>query len=193
VVVSIWHPHATKKPEEPNFLTTRGPGAIVLAVTAFENFINDVLHLCLRTSRANEAALEELVRRDSLTDKFRSIPNLVTGGPELVNKDVELMQQVRHEIVHWYPRPVGKTNVPEWLQPLADRGLLYTVGAGPKDIGWMQKLLSFQLACWCGKSTASAAQQLADALAAGEQNKRRLNTAASRARMSARCFQALVI
>ncbi len=179
--------------EDENFLTVHGPGAIVLTVTAFEAFINAVLRSCLRMSTVNESTLEQLIRNDSLTEKFRLTPKLATGGPELAYEDVVLMQQVRNEVVHWYPRAVGKTGVPEWLQPLADRGLLYTLGAGDKDIGWLDKLLSFQLARWCGQTAASATKQFADALAAGEQDERRLNTAASTARMSARYFRELVI
>ena len=176
-----------------NFLTFYGPSAILLAVTAFESFINDALHLCLRTLRVNQAAFEQLVTADGLTAKFRGIPPLVTGGPELVNEDVALMQHVRHEIVHWYPRPVGSTNVPEWLQPLADRGLLYTIGSAPKDIGWQQKLESFQLARWCGQVTSIAAEQFAEALAVGEQDENHLSMVADTARSAAPYFRALVI
>jgi hypothetical protein len=64
-----------------------------------------------------------LATRDSLTEKFRKIPALVTGGPELANADIELVHEVRNEIVHYYPRPVGKTNVPKWLAPLVTKNL----------------------------------------------------------------------
>ena len=176
-----------------NFLALHGPSAVLLAVTAFESFINDALWMCLRTLTVNEAAFQQLVKADTLTDKFRDIPHLVTGGPELVNEDVALMQQVRHEIVHFYPRPVGSTNVPEWLQPLAERGLLYSIGSAPKDIGWQQKLQSFQLARWCGQVTSVAAEQFAEALAAGEQGEDHLSMVAYNVRITAPYFRALVI
>lgn len=170
-----------------NFLTLYGPSAIVVAVTAFEVFINETLYLCLLSTTVNEADFQDLAQRDALADKFRDIPHLVTGGPELVNPEVVLMQHVRNEIVHYYPRPVGATNVPEWLQPLADRGLLY------EDICWQQKLQSFQLARWCGQVASIAAQQFAEALAPRGEDERKLSLVAESARIDAAYFRHLAI
>lgn len=146
-----------------NFLTFHGPAAIVLSVTAFEVFLNEALHACLRRSTNNQPTFEALVKRDSLVEKFTRIPGLVTGGPELANPDVALVQLVRHEIVHFYP-PIGSGGIPDWLQPLADKGLLYSIGTHPHDIGWPQKVESFQLALWCATTIISAVNQFAHAL-----------------------------
>ena len=110
-----------------------------------------------------------------------------------MTEDVAQVQHVRNEIVHWYPRPVGGTGVPEWLQPLGDRGVLYTIGSPAKDIGWLQKRQSFQLARWCGEVTIIAARQFAEALAAGAQDERHLSVVAFHARSGPTYFRALVI
>jgi hypothetical protein len=144
-----------------NYLTVHGTAAILVTVTAFESFLNDTLHSCLRTLNTNVAKFEELATNDSLMNKFADIPALATGGPPLSNPDVSLVQHVRNEIVHYYPRPVGNTHVPEWLQSLAERGLFYTIGKPPHDIGWQQKLQSFGLARWVAATSAQAAQQFA--------------------------------
>jgi hypothetical protein len=144
-----------------------GPSAIALAVTAFECSLNEILHTCLRTTPPGQQ-LEEyrsLTRHDNLLAKFKTIPALVTGRPALENPDLELAQQVRHEIVHYYPRHIGTpSGVPEWLQPLVDKNLLCNSGAASGDICWEAKLQSFQLARWCGAAVANAAEQFETAL-----------------------------
>ena len=147
-----------------NFLTLNGPAAIVVAVTAFEAFLNDILHLCLRTRTTNQEAFEQLASRDAFIEKFRDIPKLFAGGPELVNSDVVLAQHVRNEIVHFYPRSVGTTGVPEWLEALREKDLFYRIGSPPQDLDWTANMGSFQLARWCASTVAGSARQFADAL-----------------------------
>jgi hypothetical protein len=84
--------------------------------------------------------------------------------------EIELVQHVRHEIAHHYPRPVGPSHVPEWLQPLADKGLFHSVGIAPQDIGWQQKLQSFQLARWCAAATCQTAQEFSNAICSNSEN-----------------------
>lgn len=150
--------------DRENFLTACGPSAILLAVTSFESFLNEALHTCLRTLHDPTGEFESLARFDTLKEKFVTIPRLVAGA-FIANADVDLVQHVRNEIVHYYPRHVGTvSNVPEWLEPLAELKLLYSIGAGKNDIGWQQKLGSFQLARWCAGTVAKAAFQFAEAI-----------------------------
>jgi len=58
--------------------------------------------------------------------------------------------------------------VPEWLQPLIEKQVLYTIA--PRDIGWQQKLESFELARWCCAVIAGAAEQFSKALCGADEN-----------------------
>lgn len=161
--------------EGDNFLTRHGPSAILVASTAFELLLNAALNDCLIMLQDPDRKYAGLATRDSLTEKFRMIPALVTGGPELANADIELVHEVRNEIVHYYPRPVGKTNVPEWLAPLVTKNLLYSIDDPQHEIAWHQKLESYQLARWCAATIARAADQFAAALAGGETDECKLS------------------
>ena len=147
-----------RKANDPtNHLTQHGPAAILVAFTALECFVNETLLNCFILS--NRAAFEELTNDDLFTKKLTQVPQLIRGGV-LDTTNIELVQHVRNEIIHHYPRDVGPTNVPDWLTPLANAGLLYTVGNAPNDIGWQQKLQSFQLASWCADVVRQTAHEV---------------------------------
>jgi hypothetical protein len=146
-----------------NYLTTYGPAAITLAVTALEIYVNDVLRVCMFTSKHNKELYTNLAKRDVLPEKYATIPKLITGQ-ELSSPNVTLLQHVRNEVVHHYPRAVGDTNVPDWLTPLVNLGLFHSIGQAPYDIGWQQKLESYKLAEWCCTTTVDAVRQFISAL-----------------------------
>jgi len=147
-----------------NFLSFYGPSAIVAATTAFEVFLNETLHEGLFINRTNE--LEELATRDSFIQKFRRLPALLTGGDPISSDDVELLHHVRNEIVHYYPRYIGTdSEVPEWLESLVQKDVLFTLKPKvTRDIGWTQKLRSYGLATWSGRTVVTAALQFADVI-----------------------------
>jgi hypothetical protein len=143
-----------------NRLTLYGPSAIVVAHAALESFLNEVLKSCLCVVPDPTGAFKKLVERDRFMAKFTDIPALVTGGQKLVNDDLELVHEVRHEIVHCYPHHVGtSTNVPNSLTALIAKDILV------KDISWHQKLQSFELARWSFRTIADAATQFCRVLA----------------------------
>jgi hypothetical protein len=146
-----------------NYLTTYGPAAIALAVTALEIYVNDVLRTCMFISKHNKELYTDLAKRDALPEKYATIPKLMTGQ-ELSNSNVTLLQHIRNEVVHHYPRAVGDTNVPDWLTPLVNLGLFHSIGQAPYDIGWQQKLESYKLAEWCCTNTVDAVRQFINAL-----------------------------
>jgi hypothetical protein len=177
-----------------NYLTFYGPSAILLIVTAFEVILNEALHDCLFMHRSTE--FENLAKDDSFIRKFSEIPALLTGGQPLANGDVELLHHIRNEIVHYYPRHVkgvSSSNIPEWLESLAQKHVLYTLGTGRKDIGWLQKLQSYKLVPWCATTAISGAEQFADALTGGEQDENKLGMVARNFRFKVRSIRSLSV
>jgi hypothetical protein len=180
-----------RKPHDgENHLTQHGPAAILVAVTALECLVNQTLQHCFLLH--NRTAFEKLVQRDSLVEKLQEIPRLASGSGS-VTADIELVQHVRNEIAHHYPRDVGPTHVPEWLRPLADKGLFCAMGIAPQDIGWQQKIQSFQLARWCAAVTCQTAQQFVTAVRGDEDQQSVVASIADTAKISAAYFQALLV
>ena len=157
-----------------NHLTQHGPAAILVAFTALECFVNQLLQQCFILS--NRTAFEQLLDDDLFIKKLKQIPKLIRGSA-LVTTNIELVQHVRNEIIHHHPRDVGPTGVPQWLIPLAKAGLLYTVGNAPNDIGWQQKLQSFQLASWCADTVRLTAHEFVTSLRGNQHNQPDLTSA----------------
>jgi hypothetical protein len=171
-----------------NFLTEHGPAAIVIGVTALEAFVNQILFSCLRTLPNLQPQLEQLADRDNFLEKISDIPALVSGQQLRQYSDLALVQHVRNEIVHYYPKR-GSPDTPAWLHPLNDKGLLYGINGYPNDIGWEDKMLSFYLAKWCGVTVAQAAEDFGLALGASNN----LTAPGLSAKWTSGNFRALII
>ena len=139
-----------------------GPAAIVISVTALEAFVNQVLFACLSTRPNVRTQLEKIVDAD-LLKKISRIPKLVSGR-KVTYTELKLVQHVRHEIVHYFPKR-GFPDIPACLRPLTTKDLLVSKGDGKTgDIGWEDKMQSFQLAKWSGATIARSAEDFASAL-----------------------------
>src|SRR5574341_74851 len=96
------------------------------------------------TGRANQALLADLATSSS---DIRVILTHYTILPELRER-LELLVQVRHEILHPAHRPSGDTgNTPAYLQPLREASLLQSTGE-KADYIWLEQLKSHRLFRW---------------------------------------------
>jgi hypothetical protein len=176
-----------------NFLTALGPSAILLAFTGLETFVNYTLYICFLHLEAKDD-FRRLIEEDRFLDKFRQISVLATRRPELQASDIELVQQVRNEIVHYYPRTIGtETRVPSWLQALADKDLLVESPIAGNDFGWQTKMTSYALARWCAAAVARGAEEFANALYLEGQENEAHGFVASHAQSTAEHFRDLIV
>ena len=70
------------------------------------------------------------------------------GDSGSLERDLRLLVEIRHEIVHPAHRPTGNsTNTPLYLAPLRERGLLQSAGE-ESDYVWLSQLQSHRLFRW---------------------------------------------
>ncbi len=176
-----------------NFLTVLGPSAILLVFTALETFVNCTLYSCFLHLEAKDD-FRRLMEEDSFLDKFQQTSVLATRRPELHASYIELVQQVRNEIVHYYPCSVGTdTRVPSWLQALADKDLLVKSPIAGNDLCWQTKITSYALARWCAAAVARGAEEFANALYLEGQENHAHGFVASHAQSTAEHFRELIV
>ena len=123
------------------------PGAIVLAVTAFELFLN---YLIVGGTERNDAEMQEVLDRRTMgkVDLLSQTFGTTCRG----RTDLNIVIEVRNEIAHHFPRP-GRApeNLPTWFGELQRRGLLITTGRPDGDYELGHKLASFKLAYWASQ------------------------------------------
>ncbi len=69
--------------------------------------------------------------------------------PAGLSEQLELLLQVRHEILHPAHRPGGEAdNTPAYLRPLRELGLLQSTGDDDADYPWISQLRSHRLFKW---------------------------------------------
>lgn len=118
--------------------TPRAVGAIALVVTAFEAFLNEAYDVSSpQLPWARERAVEA-----SLMDKATGLFHVATPpGATFDTGELEMVIDVRNEIIHYLPRPT-----PDLIERLEKRGLLMAAQGANWDMG--QKLGSYALAHW---------------------------------------------
>lgn len=129
---------------EFNHASRHGPGAIILAVTAFDLWLTEGITLLMLPSNEVRKKIDE----DTLK-KFRFLYQYFreqepTRSEE---KELDIVVLVRHEIVHHFWRP-DHTLVPGWVEELQKRNLLMTSARKDADYWFTQKLGSYALAYW---------------------------------------------
>lgn len=120
-----------------------------------------VIELCADvalTGEQNRALLKELAATSS---ELRVILNHYSLSPELRER-LELLVQVRHEILHPAHRPGGdRGNAPRCLLALRDTNLLESTG-GDTDYIWLDQLKSHRLFEWAFETVARTVDLLLD-------------------------------
>lgn len=80
--------------------------------------------------------------------------------PADLREQLELLVEVRHEIIHPSHRPgAEKNSTPAYLRPLRDAGLLQTAGVAA-DYLWLAQLLSHRLFRWVFETIAAVVDLL---------------------------------
>ncbi|MGH9878255.1 MAG: hypothetical protein ACRD5H_11505, partial [Nitrososphaerales archaeon] len=169
-------------PPKNNHMSKHVVGSIVLLIAGFESWVNEVLsHLSIY-----DPSLRKL-GKDSLVKKYRKlcawdgaghmsladVANLAqVKGLDLdqVIRDLELVIEVRHEIVHPMPFPTGtQWNVPSNLLRLHQMGLLISTGQSDSDYTFCDKLRSYALGYWCWEVVETCADLLVEHLKPDQQ------------------------
>jgi len=125
-----------------NHYSYHGIGSIVLLVTGFDCLLNEVVAYLPSTERD--------LADQSLLKKYSGLLTVLGVSHGVTDRDLDLLVDVRHEIVHYLPRPISSSSgVPEWFQELQDRGLFITASHSSGSdfaLGW--KLGSYRLCYW---------------------------------------------
>lgn len=132
--------------------TEHAIGAIGLIVTALEAFINQAYDF---SADQLPWAREFAAKTPGLLQKYEGLFHVATPPGAIVDtRELETLIDLRHEIMHYLPRPI-----PAFIEDLDRRGLLMST---PRAPGWDmgQKLPSYALAHWAFETVEAAVQQL---------------------------------
>jgi hypothetical protein len=132
-----------------------GGGAIVLAVTAFDVWLGELIVGLMLSEDETRAQLDV-----PTVAKYRFVGDRYGVVPPLETADLETIVAVRHEVVHHFIRP-DVAKLPSWFSGLQAKGLLVTHPSAPEgDFSLTQKLGSYALAYWGFEVLESAAKSL---------------------------------
>lgn len=164
-------------PPAGNHMSKHVVGSTVLLIAGFESWINETLaHLS-----TYDPSLRELGNA-SLLKKYRGSCAWSGGGSipltdvatlaqaqgldfDQTTRNLELVIEVRNEIVHPMPFPTGtQWNVPGNLLPLHEMGLLISTGQPNSDYLFSDKLRSYALGYWCWEVVDTCAYLLVEHL-----------------------------
>lgn len=140
------------------------PGAIVMAVSAFDAWLNEIAGF--PGAIPSQQRLSELIEMTTKA-KYRALARATTGIEIADAADLGLLIDVRNEIVHFLPyiqRIDSGETVPERLGALEKKKLLIISGDPSADFHFSQKLCSYALAYWACETTRTAAETLAEVL-----------------------------
>ena len=122
----------------------------------------------------NGAALGTFPIRQEALDQLANSSNDVRvvldryALPDGVKRNLQLLLDVRHEIVHPAHRPGGEVNnTPEYLRELRERGLLQSTGKDA-DYIWLSQLQSHRLFIWAFEVVRATAAALLQAHSASD-------------------------
>lgn len=149
-------------PPASNHMSKHVVGSTVLLIAGFESWLNETLaHLSIY-----DPDLPTL-GKDSLLEKYKklcawdgagriSLTDVVTLAQaqgldfNQPTRNLELVIEVRNEIVHPMPFPSGtQWNLPNNLLPLHEMDLLISTGQPNSDYTFSDKMRSYALGYWC--------------------------------------------
>lgn len=153
-------------PPPDNHMSKYSVGSIVLLLAGFESWLNEAInHLSWYDPEIRSYVRQPLLKKYKTlcswngTDKFPVIDiGVITRQQWLTFEDilenVALAVEIRNEIVHAVPVPIGTLwNVPAKLLPLHEMGVLMTTGKAEADYTLHDKFRSYALAYWCWEQT----------------------------------------
>jgi hypothetical protein len=89
---------------------------------------------------------------DTLTHKYARVYAVAHHRPPSDGSDLEIAVDVRHEIVHHFPRPTRTLqHLPKWLPEFEHQGIIFVAEHAARtevDFDPTQKLGSYALAYW---------------------------------------------
>jgi hypothetical protein len=132
-----------------------GLAGIPMLVAATRAFLVE-LYSGIFTGEINQSALKLLGSLKSEVDILREIEQL----PAELLTDLDLLMQIRHEILHPAHRPgPERDGAPDYLRRLKQDGLLQSTGKD-QDYTWISQLQSHQLFRWSFATVASLVDSL---------------------------------
>ncbi len=135
-------------------------GSIVLLVSGLEAWLNEAIStLSIWDYDLRPLAFEPI------EVKYYRLPKQFSGSTIPPRTELDLVNELRHELVHYLPRTITEEgNVPSWFVELHRRRLFLTSQHGDIDFVLGQKLASYRLAYWAWESVAGAVADLLEAL-----------------------------
>jgi hypothetical protein len=104
---------------EKTHSSVHAPGAIVLAVTGFEIWLNEIITCSLLPKAETQKWLGLSIQ--SRYERLRNTDNHGTSDDTLSDSDLDTVVEVRNEVIHHFPRP-DRSRVPKWLSKLQLQG-----------------------------------------------------------------------
>lgn len=137
-----------------NHYAFRAIGATVLIATAFDAWLNEVCDLQFnRVPWMRQFAAET----QTTVDKFTGLLRVSDSSAVFDTAELSLLTAVRHEIVHYLPRPTPtEGHVADVLAALHARGLLLVCPGTVDSWEIPQKIASYALAYWAFRSVEAA-------------------------------------
>ena len=118
----------------------------MLVVSAFESWLNELVKTPMHPD------LELGLADRPIKCKYKGLSKLLNNDNECWCPDLDLVIELRNEIVHYKPRAVeAEGHVPPWFLPLHQKGLFVTQQSAEfpdYDCTLDYKLGSYRLACW---------------------------------------------
>jgi hypothetical protein len=137
--------------EADNHYSHHGVGSIVMLVSGFDSLLNEII------DRLGDKLRDLAVK--PITSRYYEIPWRHIGQRVPANKDLDLLMDIRHEVVHGLPRVINEShNVPVWLSGLQERGLFVTAPGGDFALGW--KIGSYKVCYWAWETISFATKSL---------------------------------
>ena len=102
-----------------------------------------------------------------ILDKLAKSPNDISIFIEIyepiqkLREDIEILYEIRNEIIHPSHKPVGSpNNTPDYLNSLRERRLLQSTNKEDCDYIWLSQLQSHRLFFWAFETIESAARHI---------------------------------
>jgi len=142
-----------------NHHSANAPGAVVMVTTAFDVWMNEVI---AALSITGDDAVRALAAVDGIAEKHSQLLRHLGSAPS-AQADLQLLADVRNEVVHHLPRAIRDPgDLPSRLEPLREKAVLLEVDHPPSPWGTVLalQLCSYRLAHWAWLVVHGAVQEI---------------------------------